>query len=182
MIPSANTAKRVSAPPENRSMNDRNPVWFEPATSVFRAWTSMTGTGMWEPKRNTAMMNRVNRIFLRRSGILKALTKAFSTAALPASYPPPLATAPLPHQLGAAAGLLDLDPRPRRERVRPDHQGAVDVPPRQHLDREALADQAAVQHVLRAYLARLERLGQALHVDHRELLPVGVGEALQLGD
>ncbi len=51
MIPSPKIAIRVSAPPENRSMNERNPV---PAccssVSVSRPM-STTGTGTNEPSR-----------------------------------------------------------------------------------------------------------------------------------
>jgi hypothetical protein len=79
MMPSPNTAMCVSAPPENRSMNDRKP----PAPCCLNAFCSVPmstiGTGTCEPNRYTAIMNSVKRILLRRSGTLKALTKALST-------------------------------------------------------------------------------------------------------
>ena len=78
MMPSENTANRVSAPPENRSMNCRT-LWLLCANSCSSLLKSMSGAGRCEPNRNTAMMNKVKRIFFRRSGILKALTKALST-------------------------------------------------------------------------------------------------------
>src|SRR5438067_826899 len=77
MIPSENTANFVSAPPENRSMNWRRLCWL-PWMAWASALTLMLGTGTWEPSRYTAMIITVNRIFLRRSGILNALTKALS--------------------------------------------------------------------------------------------------------
>ena len=79
MMPRENTANLVSAPPENRSMNVSAP-WLR--TWLWRLWRaarSMFGAGMADPNRKTAMMASVNRIFLRRSGILNALAKAFST-------------------------------------------------------------------------------------------------------
>ena len=78
MIPSENTANRVSAPPEKRSMNCST-LWLLFANCAWSFWKSISGAGRCEPNRNTAMMNTVNRIFLRRSGILNALTKALST-------------------------------------------------------------------------------------------------------
>ena len=79
MIPSENTANCVSAPPENRSMNCTTPWFPRLLRSSARRFRSTSGTGMCEPSRKTAMMASVNRIFLRRSGILNALTNAFST-------------------------------------------------------------------------------------------------------
>ena len=79
MIPSPNTAMRVSAPPENRSMNARNPLCPWALRASWSLPMSTTGTGTCEPKRYTAMMSSVKRIFLRRSGTLNALTKALST-------------------------------------------------------------------------------------------------------
>ena len=35
---------------------------------------------MWDPNRYSVMMNKVNRILFRRSGILNELRNAFSTA------------------------------------------------------------------------------------------------------
>ncbi len=78
MMPSEKTANRVSAPPENRSMNCSAPWLPRLFLRSDNALRSMFGTGTWEPSRKTAMIPMVNRIFLRRSGILKALTNAFS--------------------------------------------------------------------------------------------------------
>ena len=79
MMPSPNTAIRVSAPPENRSMNARNPPCPCAVSASCSLPMSTTGTGTCEPRRYTAIMNSVKRIFLRRSGTLNALTKALST-------------------------------------------------------------------------------------------------------
>ena len=79
MIPSENTANLVSAPPENRSMKVRALWLLTWPCSAFSADRLMFGAGMADPSRNTAMIPIVNRIFFRRSGILNALAKAFST-------------------------------------------------------------------------------------------------------
>src|SRR5919202_1337419 len=144
MIPSANTAKRVNAPPENRSMKFRNVVWLLPDKFCFSAATLTTGTGTWEPNRYTAIMNRLNRIFLRRSGILNALTKPFSTSPLRASY----------------------RPNPSN----PIGQGLPDVAPGQHLHGEPGPHEPALAHRVRVELLLLaEGLGQALDIHHRPL-------------
>ena len=51
MIPSPNTAMRVSAPPENRSMKFRNPVPPCAARAFCSTPMSTTGTGTWQPSR-----------------------------------------------------------------------------------------------------------------------------------
>jgi hypothetical protein len=43
------------------------------------------GVGTTEPKRNNAMIERVKKIFLRRSGVLKAIANAESINLLPLS-------------------------------------------------------------------------------------------------
>jgi hypothetical protein len=43
------------------------------------------GVGTTEPKRNKAMIERVKKIFLRRSGVLKAIANAESINLLPLS-------------------------------------------------------------------------------------------------
>src|SRR6266542_368093 len=110
MIPSENTANLVSAPPENRSMNwsaDGCCPVVALRSSASRLGSTL-GTGMCEPSRNTAMMPMVNRIFLRRSGILNELTKAFSMVQL--ALPQHLHRgalpdhAPVPEQLGRDLG------------------------------------------------------------------------------
>jgi hypothetical protein len=45
MIPSAKTAIRVSAPPENRLMNCRNPWFAALLPAWFSAFRSTSGTG-----------------------------------------------------------------------------------------------------------------------------------------
>ncbi len=79
MMPSPNTAMRPSAPPENRLMRDRNPVWPCWASCFWSSATSTTGTGTCDPNRYTATISRVKRILFRRSGTRNALRKAFST-------------------------------------------------------------------------------------------------------
>jgi hypothetical protein len=51
MIPSPNTAIRVSAPPENRSMNDRNPVLPCCSSACCSLPISTIGTGTCDPNR-----------------------------------------------------------------------------------------------------------------------------------
>src|SRR3546814_14975476 len=68
MMPRANRANWVSAPPENRVRKPSTPA---PSSAwVFRFWTasrSMPGAGTADPARYTARMKITNRIFLRRS-------------------------------------------------------------------------------------------------------------------
>ena len=51
MIPSANTAKFVSAPPENSWKNASTPPCSACCSSVFSAEMSIPGTGMCDPSR-----------------------------------------------------------------------------------------------------------------------------------
>jgi hypothetical protein len=51
MIPSPKMAMRVSAPPENRSMNERNPVLPCAFSASVRMLMSTTGTGTCDPSR-----------------------------------------------------------------------------------------------------------------------------------
>src|SRR5262245_22199524 len=136
MIPSPNTAIRVSAPPENRSMNERNPADPCDSSASWRMLMSTTGTGMCEPSRYTAMMNKVNRILFRRSGTLNALTKALSTA----TYPTPSAD-----QLGRAAGPLDLRLGGLAERVRANRERLVELAPGEDLHAAALVHEPVLQ-------------------------------------
>ncbi len=80
MIPSANTEKRVSAPPEKRLMMPTKPEDPCRWSSSWTKPTSTTGTGTHDPNRKRAMMPSVKRIFARRSGTRKELRNAFSTA------------------------------------------------------------------------------------------------------
>ena len=78
MIPSANTAKRVSAPPANRLRKFRMFVvpWFSRAAA--RRSGSTPGTGTYEPKRNTSSIAAVNHSFFRSSGDRSELSMAWS--------------------------------------------------------------------------------------------------------
>ena len=68
MIPSTKIENWVSAPPEKRLRNPRTPL--EPACCLTRrsCSISMPGTGMWVPRRNSAMTAMVKMIFPRSSG------------------------------------------------------------------------------------------------------------------
>ena len=129
MIPSENTAIRVSAPPENRLMNCRKfwPPWFVACgrcvTSIDRDRDVGRRTG------RRTMMNSVKKIFFRRSGILKALTKALSTADC---YPPP-GTPVYAMSSTDPPRLLDLLLRGSRDTRGPDRQRPVDLAPAEHL-------------------------------------------------
>src|SRR5947207_10707561 len=133
---------------------------------------SIPGTGMCDPSRNTAMIRSVKRILLRRSGTLKALTKALSTAR--PSYPRSA------DDFGRASGTFDLLPRRPRERMRANGERLVDVAAGEHLHRAALPDEPVLQQRVGRDLAGLVVLGQHLDVHHGELLAVGVLEPLQL--
>src|SRR5262245_13515931 len=157
MIPSPKIAIRVSAPPENRSMNERNPPAPCAWSASCRMSMSTTGTGMCEPSRYTAMMNSVKRILFRRSGTLNALTKALSTAL----YPTPSAD-----QLGRAAGPLDLRPGGLAERVGPDRECLVQLAAGEHLDPTALVHEPVLEERRRVDLG-VEVAGERLHVHDR---------------
>jgi hypothetical protein len=51
MMPSPNTAKRVSAPPENRFRKPRTPPRCEASDSASTASKSTPGVGTWDPSR-----------------------------------------------------------------------------------------------------------------------------------
>src|SRR5918999_5679673 len=131
------------------------------------------------------MMSSVNRIFLRRSGILNALMNALSIV-----FPPlwrgrlvyPVAPG-LPQDLNPPAGLLDLLPGRPGEAVGLHGERTVELAAAQDLDRQAAPDQAGVGHGLGGHRGSLvEPPGQALHVDHRPFHPVPIGEPRLLGD
>ena len=81
MMPSANTDKRSSAWPLSRLTICSTPAAelvvaaFEQKATFF---SSMPGVGSEAPNRNKAMRPRVISIFLRRSGVWNARTKAVS--------------------------------------------------------------------------------------------------------
>src|SRR5919205_3572372 len=120
------------------------------------------------------MMTSVNRIFLRRSGILKALTKALSTAA------PILSRST--DQLDAAPGALDLLRRRPRERVRAHGERPIELPAAEHLHGAALAHEAVREQRVGIDVAPLEDARERLDVHDGVLDAVEVGEALQLRD
>ena len=138
MIPSENTANRVSAPPENRSMNCRAPCVFTLFCSCASAEKLRSGTGTREPIRNTAMIASVNRIFLRRSGILNALPNAFSTGGELLRSRSGSSVYRL-DDLDGPAGRLDLGASGARHGMRAHRQAAVHLAPAQDLHRERRA-------------------------------------------
>ena len=70
MMPSANTDRRRSAPPEKRSRNPNTPPDIDLKNSDS-ATGSTPGVGMCDPRRYTASSRNVKMIRLRRSGIAK---------------------------------------------------------------------------------------------------------------
>src|SRR2546426_5249457 len=138
---------------------------------------------MWDPSRNTAMMPMVNRIFLRRSGILNELTKAFSIVRRFLERRSSENLSLQAEDLYGASCLLDLALGGGRDRVHPDGQGLVQLAFPQDLHRGALPGHASAPEQLgRDLRAPLEGIGQAPHVHHGPRHSVGVGEPLQLGN
>ena len=83
MIPSENTANRVSAPPENRSMNcsaDRPPAGLAAFCSSASADRLMFGTGTCEPSRNTAMIAEREQDLLAKVRNLERVDERFQHA------------------------------------------------------------------------------------------------------
>ncbi len=78
MIPSPKTAMRVSAPPEKRLRKPSTPEDFDAAESCATFEKLTKGTGTLAPNWYRAMMVRVKRTFLRRSGIRKMLARLAS--------------------------------------------------------------------------------------------------------
>ena len=81
MMPSENTEKFDSAPPVNKSsiVMDTPESWNEFANSL----NGMPGTGTYAPKRYSARIASVKRIFLRSSGTLNASMIELSKALRP---------------------------------------------------------------------------------------------------
>src|SRR5919201_499343 len=186
MIPSENTANRVSAPPENRSMNwsaDSCCPVVALRSSASRLGSTL-GTGMWEPSRNTAMIPIVNKIFFRRSGILNALTKAFSMVpADPLGRAGRRSSSLQAENLHGAACPLDLGPGRAGDGVSANGQGLVQRAVAQDLHRTRGGDHALGSEQFRRDLGpRVEGLAQSAHVHHRPQGAVRVAEALELGD
>ena len=86
MMPSENTEKFDSAPPVNKS----SIVMLTPlaAKASENSLKGMPGTGTYAPKRYSAKMPKVNRIFLRSSGTLNASMMDVSKTARPFLRPP----------------------------------------------------------------------------------------------
>jgi len=75
MIPSANTANWVSAPPENSCRKPSTPPSSAWVRRVATASRSMPGTGMNAPNRYNAIIDSVKKTLLRRSGMRKTLSR-----------------------------------------------------------------------------------------------------------
>src|SRR5690242_14931994 len=83
MMPSAKTDNWSSAPPENRSSSVKMPLLPRLFTASMHFCTFVydtPGLGIVAPSRYTAIIATVNKIFLRRSGVLNALMKGDDTA------------------------------------------------------------------------------------------------------
>ena len=85
MIPSPNTAMRVSAPPEKRLRKPSTPDDFDAASSCWTFEKLTKGTGTFAPNWYRAMMVSVKTTFLRRSGIRKMLARLASMGLLDAA-------------------------------------------------------------------------------------------------
>src|SRR6266498_3507498 len=172
MMPSANTANWVSAPPENRLISVKALFFCAPALlrKACTALKSTPGTGRWEPRRYTAMIARVKKILPRRSGTLNALRKADSIRT------------DLLHDLDGAAGGGDLGGRRGRKSMRPDLQGDRQLAVPEDLHGGALAGQARLDQGVRVDATALgEGGGEPVEVHHRPGDLVRAVEAPQLG-
>src|SRR6266498_1366901 len=172
MMPSANTANWVSAPPENRLISVKALFFCAPALlrKACTALKSTPGTGRWEPRRYTAMIARVKKILPRRSGTLNALRKADSIRT------------DLLHDLDGAAGGGDLLGRRGRESVGPNLQGNRQLTVPEDLHGGALAGQTGLDQRVRVDATALgEGGGQPVEVHDRPGDLVRAVEAPQLG-
>src|SRR2546429_8650397 len=79
MMPSANSDSCSSAPPLNRLSSWKTPCWSTDLMHFCTLGYETPGDGRVAPTRYTAMIIRVNRIFLRKSGVARAERKALST-------------------------------------------------------------------------------------------------------
>ena len=162
MMPSANTANCVSAPPENRLRNDKSPPCSACCCREASAPVSMPGTGMWAPSRYSTIMASVNRILLRRSGTLKMFFRLLSTGIAPARRAARRSAVGQVVALGRRTAVTpgrrqDLDSTARgddgglrggREGVGLHRDGPGDLAPAEDLDQRALADEALGQQRL----------------------------------
>ncbi len=87
MMPSANTVSWSRAPPEKTLMRLNNPevlLSTDVAKSMhFCTFVTLTpGAGVIDPSRNNTMMPKAKRIFLRKSGVVKAFAKTRNTGFL----------------------------------------------------------------------------------------------------
>src|SRR6185436_6215630 len=117
------------------------------------------------------MIASVNRIFLRRSGTLNALTKALSTVAR--FYRSG-------DDLGGSSGVLDLAARGFGERLRTHRELGRQLASGQHLHGAALANESRLEHGRGVRLPARERRGEPVDVLDRELDAVRVVEPLEL--
>src|SRR5271169_1704352 len=160
MMPSANTDKRSSAWPLSRlTMASTPAVELPAAVAAFEQkatfFSSMPGVGSVAPNRNKAMRPSVISIFLRRSGVWNARTKAVSMRSPRfgcSGSPRILPGVPWVVSFGQealtelgdrTAGLLDLLDGGGRERVRGHPQRDRELTGAQHLDQLAGPDRAS---------------------------------------
>src|SRR5580704_3068934 len=203
MMPSANTDKRSSAWPLSRlTMASTPAVELPAAVAAFEQkatfFSAIPGVGSEAPNRNSAIRASVTSIFLRRSGVWNARTKAvsmrsprFGWSGSPRILPgtPSFRFLALGAQLARSAklgdrtaGLFDLLDGGGRERVRGHAERDRELTGAQHLDQLAGPGRAPGHHVLRGHVAALRvQLGQPAGVHHLVGgAEPGVGEALQL--
>src|SRR5689334_3307354 len=79
MMPSANSDNCSNAPPLNRLSSWKTPCESTELMHLCTFGYETPGDGSVAPTRYTAMINRVNRILRRRSGVARAERKALST-------------------------------------------------------------------------------------------------------
>src|SRR5215469_933413 len=79
MMPSAKIDSFSSAPPLNRLISWKTPLPLRLFVQRLTFLYDTPGAGRVAPIRYTTMIPRVNRIFLRRSGVAKAERNALST-------------------------------------------------------------------------------------------------------
>jgi hypothetical protein len=82
MMPSAKTESCSKAPPLNRFTNPRRPPVSIFARQRCTATYETPGVGITEPKRKSAIIERVKKIFRRRSGVRKAFPNTDSNTFL----------------------------------------------------------------------------------------------------
>src|SRR5437764_4135947 len=188
MIPRAKPAIWVRAPPENRFRKLRTPPWLAWCWSFCTWLKSIPGTVTFDPSLYRAMMNNVNRILFRRSGIRNMFRKLESTGRAPA-----LAVcqgiAPSWRTAVAERWWKDLKATACRrnrllgglgEGVGLHLQGSGQLAPAQDLHQPLLGHQALGAQRVRGHLVAIEGL-EGVEVDHRVLDAEGILETLELG-